>query len=93
VVDVDSAVALEAVPNVVVEVDTELVVVLTPLAGERELLAAFAVLWESPPHAPSPMAATTTSAVNWRILGVPTAGIYAPQARGDCRGSARSSVR
>jgi hypothetical protein len=92
VVDVDSAGALEAAVSVVV-VDTKLVVVLAPLAGGRELLAALTALWESPPQAPSPTAATTTSAVMWRIVGVPTAGIYAPQARGDCRGSARSSVR
>ena len=45
-------------------------------AGRGTLLAALTVLWESPPQAPSPRAATTTSAVTYRTVGVPTAPIY-----------------
>jgi len=62
------------------------------LAADRgPLLAAPRSVWESPPQAPSPTTATTTSAVTCRMVDVPTARMYGCRARPDCRDDVQSS--
>ena len=57
------------------------------------LLAALTFLWESPPQAPNPRAATTTSAVTCRMVDVPTFAMYGRMARRDCQGFVQFSNR
>jgi len=88
----------EALPeplDVVVAMDVVVVDGNVPAAaaGPRELVVdALTALWESPPQAPNPRAATTTSAVTYRIFDVPTVVLYGPRARRDCDQSVQSSI-
>ena len=88
----------EALPeplDVVVAMDVVVVDGNVPAAaaGPRELAVdALTALWESPPQAPNPRAATTTSAVTYRIVDVPTVVLYGPRAPRDCDRSVQSSI-